>query len=69
MVDIMKTRKDTYYFDTYDSARDWAVYNSWPITRIIEYSRGYAVQLHPSGPYAGLGIDPQTHHCDWCDAK
>ena len=36
--------------------------------RIVEYGRGYAVQLHKSGPYFGGETNPDTHKCDWCPA-
>ena len=36
-----------------------------PHSRVVEYGRGFAVQLHRSGPYLGA-IDPNRHECPWC---
>lgn len=49
----MKTYKDTYYFPTYQAARTYAEVGMMPTNRIIEYGRGWAIQFHVSGPYAG----------------
>lgn len=64
-----KEYKGTYYFQTREAAKDWAIQNGWPVDRIIEYRRGYAVQLHISGTYAGPDVEIKNHKCDFCDAK
>jgi hypothetical protein len=52
-----KTHKGIYYFPTADAAREYAAANGWP-DRIVEYTRGYAIQAGPSGNYAGPAGDP-----------
>jgi hypothetical protein len=48
----MKTFKGIYYFSSYDEAREYALSNGFPTNRIIHYTRGWAIQLRVSGPYA-----------------
>lgn len=66
------THKGVYYFDSHNYAETWARTGGFPTNRIIEYKRGYAIQLHVSGPYAGPDLHDQTdiarHHCDYCKA-
>lgn len=52
----MKTRthKGIFYFPTHRSAHAYAAEHDAPASnRIIQYGRGYAIQLHVSGPYVG----------------
>lgn len=63
----MTTHKGIYYFPRYEAAKLWAEVNRWPTNRIYSYQIGYAVQLHPSGTYAGPDVDITKHHCDWCE--
>ena len=48
---IMKTVKNTTYFESYYKARDYALQHSLPTDRIISYGLGWAIQKHISGPY------------------
>lgn len=35
--------------------------------RVRLFERGWAIQLHDSGPYVGgTDCEPQTHVCRWC---
>ncbi len=52
-----KTYHGVYYFPTYYAARNFACRFAFPTNRIIEYGRGWAIQLRESGPYVG----PQEH--------
>jgi hypothetical protein len=45
----MKDR--TRYFPTFAAARAHAIACGYPTDRIIEYGRGWAIQLRVSGPY------------------
>jgi len=54
-----KTYKGVYYFRDQRAARLWAESNGWPLDRIIEYVRGWAVQSGKSGNYAGPGETPR----------
>ena len=47
-----KVYKDVRYFKARDDAYAWANTFGLPITRIIKYDRGWAIQLRISGPYA-----------------
>lgn len=49
----MKMYKGIYYFETWQAARDYAIVYRHPTDRIIEYERGWAIQLRVSGPYVG----------------
>ena len=49
----MKAYKDTYYFTTHATAKEYALGHGLRADRIIRYDRGYAVQFYESGPYAG----------------
>ena len=49
----MQTHRGIYYFPTYQAARSYALAHNHPISRIIEYRRGWAIQLRVSGPYVG----------------
>lgn len=48
-----KTHKGIYYFPTYRAAHTFAFQNGYPTNRIINYSRGWAIQGGISGDYAG----------------
>ena len=52
----MTTHKGIYYFPTYESARNYAREHGAPTNRIISYGRGWAIQLHVSGPYVGPNV-------------
>ena len=43
--------KGVYYFPSYSQAVAYAADNDKPSNRIIEYGRGWAIQLRASGPY------------------
>ena len=47
----MKTHKGATYFPSFPIARDYAEEHGLPANRIIEYGRGWAIQLRVSGPY------------------
>jgi len=49
----MTAYKGVYYFPTRQLATAYAMANDWPVDRLIEYDRGWAVQLRISGPYVG----------------
>lgn len=49
----MKTYKGNYYFPTFQDARSYAEKHNFPTTRIIEYGRGWAIQLRIGGAYVG----------------
>jgi len=49
-----KTSKGIFYFPTFQAARKHAQDNGHPTNRIIEYQKGWAIQLRVSGPYVGL---------------
>ena len=37
--------------------------------RVVRYIKGYAVQLHRSGPYLGSEEDAfEDHSCRWCSS-
>lgn len=55
----MKTYRGIYYFKDRASAAAWATENGWPVDRIIEYGRGWAIQAGKSGNYAGPGESPR----------
>lgn len=69
----MTVKHGIYYFESYTIARDYALAYGFPTNRIIEYGLGYAIQLHPSGPYVGSDLyTPQharTHVCQFCQAR
>ncbi|MGH8654702.1 MAG: hypothetical protein ACREYE_22190 [Gammaproteobacteria bacterium] len=48
-----KSKKGTYYFPSYEEARDYASKHGFPKDRIIRYGLGWAIQLRKSGPYVG----------------
>ena len=50
----MKTIKGTYYFPTFKAAIAYAQEHNHPTNRVIEYRRGWAIQLCVSGPYVGV---------------
>lgn len=56
----MKSDYHTYqgvtYFIDYKSAYDYAVKNNLPTERIIEYTRGFAIQSRKSGPYYNIEL-------------
>ncbi|HKX10779.1 MAG TPA: hypothetical protein VJN67_21455, partial [Stellaceae bacterium] len=54
-----KVRKGIYYFDYYQSARAYAEAHGLPTDRIIQYKRGWAVQLEKGGDYAGPRTPPR----------
>ena len=47
----MKTVRGTTYFPTFQDARNFASEHTLPTDRIIEYGKGWAIQLRVSGPY------------------
>ena len=49
----MTIHKDIYYFSGYSEAKQYAVEHNHPTDRIINYERGWAIQLYVSGPYVG----------------
>ena len=49
----MKVYKGDYYFPTFQDARKYAQDNNYQTDRIINYGRGWAIQLYISGPYVG----------------
>ena len=50
---IANVHKGIYYFATYETARTYAQLCGYPTNRIIEYQRGWAIQLRVSGDYVG----------------
>ena len=54
----MKPRefKGDAYFPTFIEARDFGAKHGkgWPAWRVVAYTRGWAVQAYPSGPYFNL---------------
>lgn len=48
-----KTRKNIYYFKTYQTAKNYAISNDWNTDRIIAYQIGWAIQKCKSGDYYG----------------
>ena len=64
------THKGVWYWPTMsqaDSAMTASAWLRWLHTaRVVEYQRGFAVQLHKSGPYLGPDLEPATHKCKWC---
>jgi hypothetical protein len=53
---------DLWYFETHHHAKDYACRNvkGFPAWRIVEYTRGHAIQLRPGGPYVGQNTDRLT---------
>lgn len=49
----MVAYRGVYYFPTRADAFAYAVAQGAPTDRIIEYGRGFAIQLRASGPYLG----------------
>ena len=45
--------RDIFYFRSRQAAIQYARRYALPVDRIIEYQRGWAIQLRVSGPYAG----------------
>jgi hypothetical protein len=60
-----KVYRGDYYWKSFSDARAWRDANM-PGGRIVNYSRGWAVQLHVSGPYAGPDFNAAAHACAWC---
>jgi len=63
------THADIYYWTTHGEAHD--VLSALPYqytnaARVVGYPRGWAVQLHRSGPYLGPGFRPTDHSCARC---
>jgi hypothetical protein len=48
-----KTHEGIYYFQSFQTARNYAVKHQYPTDRIIPYELGWAIQLRISGPYVG----------------
>lgn len=48
-------RERTIYYRTFVKARSIRerLTARWPDARVVEYERGFAVQLYRSGPYVG----------------
>ena len=55
-----KVHKGMFYWPTRADAERHALANGWPTHRLVEYDRGWAIQLYSSGPYVG----PATVHAD-----
>lgn len=49
----MKQHKGTFYFKYHEDALKYAIEGNWPTDRLIQYQRGWAIQLRRSGPYVG----------------
>lgn len=49
----MKTHKGIFYFPSFEAARAWSAARGFHTDRIINYTRGWAIQLRISGPYVG----------------
>lgn len=62
----MRKHKGVYYFDKRETAESALKALEWPNGRIVEYERGFAVQVHKSGPYLPEVIELKYHKCDWC---
>lgn len=58
----MRVHRNTFYFPSSAEARAYAVANNWPTNRIIEYTRGWAIQIKVSGPYVGPTSDGDRRH-------
>lgn len=50
-----KMHNGVWYFPDFWAAHDYALTKGYPTDRIIEYVRGFAIQLRKSGPYVGPG--------------
>ena len=62
--------KGIFYWDSHEAAQEastiW-MHPKWRnLYRIVEYERGFAVQLHRSGPYLGRDLATSRHSCPWC---
>lgn len=60
----MKIYKGDYYFPSKKEAYRHAVQHGWPTSRIIEYGRGWAIQLRVSGPYVGVSMYSENYRDD-----
>jgi hypothetical protein len=49
----MKLSKGIWYWKTREDAEFWAESSGYPMDRILEYSKGFAIQLYRNGPYVG----------------
>jgi hypothetical protein len=63
----MTTHRGIYYFPSFSDAFRYAQQVGAPTDRIIAYERGYAIQLHVSGPY--VGAQSSCLGCRWCPAQ
>ena len=63
------TYKGTYYFDDYNDAKKYAIANKFPTNRIIDYERGWAIQLKVSGGYVGPDTGKTGAVCPRCKKK
>lgn len=53
---MRRLHKGNWYWSTSREAQNYA--DKHGLTRVIKYGLGWAVQLRPSGPYAGPWLEP-----------